>query len=162
MRGGLSLYSFSQNQPTLSILNEEPINEDIEFKTLDGKRNYDLFRRIISDQNKVRSFTSPDFKYEEADILVVKNASNGFTKELFYSYNQFLKTKVKKHFSDDAYVQFLSLVNNYKKTCTCPVCSNLLKEKDNIRICKICFNIYHISCLNDNIKSTKQWSCNAC
>ena len=29
-------------------------------------------------------------------------------------------------------------------------------------ICKICFNIYHISCLNDNIKSTKQWSCNAC
>ena len=101
-------------------------------------------------------------KYEEADIEVVNNASNGFTKELFYSYNQFLKTKVKKHFSDDAYVQFLSLVNNYKKTCTCPVCSNLLKEKDNIRICKICFNIYHISCLNDNIKSTKQWSCNAC
>ena len=81
MRGGLSLYSFSQNQPTLSILNEEPINEDIEFKTLDGKRNYDLFRRIISDQNKVRSFTSPDFKYEEADIVLVNNASNGFTKE---------------------------------------------------------------------------------
>ena len=119
------------------------------------------FRRIISDQNKVRSFTSPDFKYEEADIVVVNNASNGFTNG-FYSYNQFLKIKVKKHFSDDAYAQFLSLVNNYKKTCTCPVCSNLLKEKDNIRICKICFNIYHISCLNDNIKSTKQWSCNAC
>ena len=39
MRGGLSLYSHSQNQPTLSILNEEPINEDIEFKTLDGKRS---------------------------------------------------------------------------------------------------------------------------
>ena len=42
------------------------------------------FRRIISDQNKVRSFTSPDFKYDEADILVVNNASNGFTKDVFF------------------------------------------------------------------------------
>ena len=53
--GGFFIYSHSQNQQSLSILNEEPINEDDEFKTLDGKRNYDLFRRIISDQNKVKS-----------------------------------------------------------------------------------------------------------
>ena len=44
---------------SLSILNEEPINEDNEFKTLDGKRNYDIFRRLMSDQNKVRSFNTP-------------------------------------------------------------------------------------------------------
>ena len=120
----MSLYSHSQNQQGLSILNEEPC-ENNEFKTLDGKCIYDLFIRIISDQNKVISLTTPDFKYEEADIVVVNNASNGFTKILFSSYNQFLKTKVKKHFSADAYVQFLSLINNYKKTCIYSVCSYL-------------------------------------
>ena len=45
---------------------------------------------------KIKLEVLPDFKYEEADIVEVNNASNGFTKELFYSYNQFLKTKVKK------------------------------------------------------------------
>ena len=39
-----------------------------------------------------------------------------FKKKLFLSYNQFLKTKLKKNFSDDAYVQFLSLGNNYQET----------------------------------------------
>ena len=78
-------------------------NEDNDFKTVDGKCSSDLFRRIINDQNKIRSFTSSNF--QQADIVVVNNAWNGFMKQLFYSYNQFLKTKVNKHFNDETYVQ---------------------------------------------------------
>ena len=71
-----SLYSDSQVQSGLETFNEESLNADNnEFKTADGRRNYDFFRRIIRDQSKTKHFIRPTFKYEEDDIVVVNNAS---------------------------------------------------------------------------------------
>jgi len=56
-----------------------------------------------------------NFNYEEADIIFINNVLDGFIKGLFYSYNQFLKSKIQKNFTDDVFTRFLLPLNNYKK-----------------------------------------------
>ena len=82
----------------------------------------------------------------------------------FWLYNQFLKTSTifPTFFTSDAVQQLESVTKSYKTTKTCPQCKIIFKPKDSIKICMICYELFHFSCSGLTENSSKKCTCFSC
>ena len=91
---------------------------------------------------------------DEADLIVAFNKTS--FSEGFFLYYRYLKSnkEFKTFFSNDALLQLNSSINEYQKKIKCFKCS-LEFNKDNIKICEICFKTIHAACYNSDNSNKK-------
>ena len=113
---------------------------------------FQFFELILTDKTKAIEYTDENRQFEENELVTIGSNLN---KEVFYNYNQFLKYSIKKYFTDDAFDQLISVLDDFKVTNHCEICYEAIRKKESIKICQLCFNIHHLNCLAINKVSTK-------